>query len=1122
MHLLLTQLCELLSILEEIRKRDPPLLPESYRQKYKTAITQWFASHNLSIYNAPVEPAVLLSALFPAKRTDRVYNIRIPRLTNTLKRCLGLGLGRLKQLDQWQQPGRGDLGECVERVLQQAEFAEQPVNKQVTVRQVDDALANIASRCRFSAPRLKRTSTVDDDAKVLDILTDIYHRLQSREAKWFTRMILKDYSSIDLDGHRNLIYSCLDPRLPVAMQMYDDFEAAVTELRSLPASQISRATARAGVMGQRADNPHLLCPRIGVKVGPPRWVKAKGGVKHAVSVISGRNMSIERKHDGEYCQIHLDLSKDENCIQIFSKSGKDSTMDREGVHKAIKEGLRIGQDDCAFSSKCILEGELLVWSDKINDILEFHKIRKHVARSGSFLGTKEDSQPHPHEHLMIMLYDVLLIDDSPALHLPYCRRRELLMQLVRPINGRIGVIAQIYVHFSQATATKRLKKSLAQAFVRRWEGLVLKPADEPYFHLEHGSTTYPSRWIKMKKDCIHGLGDTADFAVVGAGYDAKRACQLGMPDLLWTHFFLGCLRNKNAVLNMDAKPDFLIVDCVTDCIKKTDIRTINQHGKFVALDVKDRGVEEILEYDFASIDSAAPRLHTIFKRPFVFDIAGSGFDKGADRKIFTLRFPRVLKVRWDRNWKEATDLPELQVMADEARTPPTNDLEKEVSVWMAQLNQIDHGIREPVGSWDVTDDDEGHDDSPVGIATNVVTKTACCSVCHSPPPLVRMDTKEIDTREQRTRNGEVMKGPFLKHSMSSETTLPTPSTSPVTPTAVCRNYNHGREEFNAAKSLPSKRKLDIPAVAPNEGSRGWKRRKPGADQRSEATLIIAGVPERHQPLGEMINSARPSPTFRSRTLEAIRRPQAGDFGKIAVGRHEHNQDRHRQLTRENLPSSPDMQATAATNQTPSIVTTLTHTKSVHKYPTSVPSILTAPSTINLPLRPGVPDLKKGIVLLSSSFDAQMPPATDFLAKYDIRPRPFSEFLQGIKSPTGKSKVEDRGDLTLLIQSMNTKATTNDLVAILSYGGTLRPQSMSLWDQDLLTAIVRSQDQDLDEEDIIKRFFYAKICWAADEDGRSGKLKIYWRNGKIDSISEEQVRSLRRMLQSRSLSGSSPQ
>lgn len=72
-------------------------------------------------------------------------------------------------------------------------------------------------------------------------------------------------------------------------------------------------------------------------------------MKHCLNMVNKRWFSLERKYDGgngspknkiysadlrpEYCQIHVDLTKGEQCLQIFSKGGKDSTQDRKGVHR---------------------------------------------------------------------------------------------------------------------------------------------------------------------------------------------------------------------------------------------------------------------------------------------------------------------------------------------------------------------------------------------------------------------------------------------------------------------------------------------------------------------------------------------------------------------------------------------------------------------------------------------------------------------------------------------------------------------------------------------------------------------------------------------------------------------
>ena len=170
---------------------------------------------------------------------------------------------------------------------------------------------------------------------------------------------------------------------------------------------------------------------------------------------------------------------------------------------------------------------------------------------------------------MIIYYDVMLIDDDPVVHRQHKKRRHLLERLVNPIKGRADIVWQKHVRFDRPTGPEKLKKALALAFVQRWEGLVMKPSDEPYFNLgKPVQRRFPSRWVKLKKDCIKGLGDTADFAVVGAGYNVTEAEKYEGMSIRWTHFHIGCLRNKAAVLYAGAKPHFFVFETIKDCINR--------------------------------------------------------------------------------------------------------------------------------------------------------------------------------------------------------------------------------------------------------------------------------------------------------------------------------------------------------------------------------------------------------------------------------------------------------------------------------------------------------------------------------------------------------------------------
>ena len=113
---------------------------------------------------------------------------------------------------------------------------------------------------------------------------------------------------------------------------------------------------------------------------------------------------------------------------------------------------------------------------------------------------------------------------------------------------------------------------------RRWEGLVLKGCDDPFFSLDG------TRFIKLKKDYIMGLGDIADLAIIGGRCDTMNEQELNISRLQWTSFFISCLENKDEVRRSNAKPHLRILDAVSHHnILKIDIRYLNKQGNFVQM-----------------------------------------------------------------------------------------------------------------------------------------------------------------------------------------------------------------------------------------------------------------------------------------------------------------------------------------------------------------------------------------------------------------------------------------------------------------------------------------------------------------------------------------------------------
>lgn len=387
-------LCDLLSNLENNRVVKASTAVRNDNPDIRV-VSRWFAQHEKRLRHKDTDQLAVLSCMFPEKLPERVYWLQHTSLARVIGRCLLLGLSRREELERWRVSGGVDLGECVENVMRQAEN-HIPIDQEVCVEEIDAVLVRLASRCKFSGPRIRRQHTAVD---VEECLGPLYRRMSSRDAKWLTRMILKNYSPVILPT--SFVLRKFHFLLPPLLLFQDSFDSALKTLASQRIIHFPPHPEPGLAQDLGAIALQCLNPQTGVKIGRPDYYKARS-IKHCCRMIDRRRMSIERKYDGEYCQIHVDLSKHPN-IQIFSKSGKDSTVDRAGIHQTLRQSLRIGSPKCLFSKRCILEGELLVWSDKQGRIMDFHKLRKFISRSGIFIGTENDSLYVQTPHIKLSL-----------------------------------------------------------------------------------------------------------------------------------------------------------------------------------------------------------------------------------------------------------------------------------------------------------------------------------------------------------------------------------------------------------------------------------------------------------------------------------------------------------------------------------------------------------------------------------------------------------------------------------------------------------------------------------------------------------------------------------------------
>jgi DNA ligase-4 len=226
------------------------------------------------------------------------------------------------------------------------------------IQDINNTLNRVAASCIFSSPN-HRGAAQPGSRDFRTSLVRAFRRLCSVEAKWLVRLLLKDLRPAVIPVPLTLrLFHFLLPDLLRARNTLSDTLALLQSaaFHQTPAnlSGESENSSREAVWPE-------VKPRVGTMVGLPIFEKARS-IKHYCYLVRHRKISVERKYNREYYQIHIQRHHTKYDISIFSRSGRDSTQDRVGLHKNIKESLGLGTIQYQFQRQCILAGELLVWN----------------------------------------------------------------------------------------------------------------------------------------------------------------------------------------------------------------------------------------------------------------------------------------------------------------------------------------------------------------------------------------------------------------------------------------------------------------------------------------------------------------------------------------------------------------------------------------------------------------------------------------------------------------------------------------------------------------------------------------------------------------------------------------
>jgi DNA ligase 4 len=105
----------------------------------------------------------------------------------------------------------------------------------------------------------------------------------------------------------------------------------------------------------------------------------------------------------------------------------------------LHDSIGLNKVKCKIKKQCIVDGELLVYNNADKRIKPSYKIPWHVKQLEHFLGTTIDSPINLRKHLMIMFYNIPLLNDIVCIRKSHDKQHELLESRVCCILGQADI-----------------------------------------------------------------------------------------------------------------------------------------------------------------------------------------------------------------------------------------------------------------------------------------------------------------------------------------------------------------------------------------------------------------------------------------------------------------------------------------------------------------------------------------------------------------------------------------------------------------------------------------------------------------------------------------------------------
>ncbi|KAJ3551575.1 hypothetical protein NPX13_g11328 [Xylaria arbuscula] len=502
---------------------------------------------------------------------------------------------------------------------------------------------------------LDKLSAVSGEQRQMPIFETFYERMNAEELKWLIRIILKQMRIGATER------TLLEMWHPDAQHLYNVSSSLRRVCWGLYDPQVRLTGSQTGVSLMQCFQPQLAAYEMATSFD--KMIERLHASTHDVAG-NGKEFWIEEKLDGERMQLHM---VEDESIQggkrfcFWSRKAKNYTyLYGEGLYDESNSALtrHLKKAFAPGVRNIILDGEMIVWDPALKKVLKFGTL-KSAALDNSAWSPYESDAPRP----VFRVFDLVLLNDQPLTQYTLQDRRNALAKAVPGERHRLEIH-----DYAVAKDSSEIEPMLRKIVSDASEGLVVKNPRSMYTV----GLRVPD-WIKVKPDYMDGFGENVDVVIIGGYYGSgRRGGRLSS--------FMCGLRVTESDIKAGAHPE----KCYS---------FIKVGGGFRAEDYAE--IQHLTAGKWNDWDSKKPPSKYIqltggdkyqYERPDVWIRpsdsvvisvkAASAEETNSFASRLTLRFPRFKERRPDRNWDQALDYEQFEVLVAEGKKENEFKMEK--------------------------------------------------------------------------------------------------------------------------------------------------------------------------------------------------------------------------------------------------------------------------------------------------------------------------------------------------------------------------------------------------------------------------------------------------------------